>query len=1061
MPVPGRIEGRYKPHEVEEWVKEFWSREGVYEAVKTKSEKQRREFLFIDGPPYTSAPIPHIGTAWNKSIKDSVLRFYRMRGYRVFDRPGYDCHGLPIEVEVEKRMGVGTKKDIESRVGVGKFIEECKQFALSNLRSMTEWFKDLGVFMDWEDPYVTMRDEYIEAGWWLIKKADERGLLDNEFRVVYWCPRCSTTLAEYEIEYKELVDPSIYVKFPVKGSSNEHLLIWTTTPWTLPSNMFVMAHPDATYVKVRVGQEVYILAKPRLSVVMREMGVENYEVIEELKGRDLEGLEYVNPLEKILEIQRRLAKYHRVVLSPEFVSMHEGTGFVHSAPGHGFEDYTVARRVGISEAASPVDDEGRFTEEVSRYAGLEVREANDRIVEDLRKLGALLHYGEIRHRYPICWRCKTPVVLRATRQWVLRVTKLKGELMREASRVEWIPKWALDRLRHILENLQDWVLSRQRYWGTPLPIWICPEGHKHVVGSKEELRRLSGSEVKELHRPWVDEVVFKCPKCGKLMRRVPDVIDVWFDSGIAFYAALGHPEKLGRRDVVADFITEGHDQVRGWFFSLLKSSVIGFRRAPYKRVLVHGFVLDEKGREMHKSLGNYVGTDEAIAKVGRDTLRLGLLQNTVWEDLKFSWRLLSEVLRDLSIAWNVFVFASTYMQLDRFDPETHNLEDYLSDLSFEDLWILSRINRLIKRVTEALESSLIHEAAREVRKFIVEDVSRWYIRLIRPRVWVEEESRDKLAAYVTLYYVLKNWLLLAAPFVPFITERLYQEFIRKSESSVPKSIHLMDWPSPDERFISDEVEKAMNLIKELHEVTAAARMRAGIKLRQPVREVIVYTSSDEVMGVVKRYRGFLKKVLNSREVSVKPVGELSKLITYKVEPVYSRLGPKYRGLTKEIIRYLSERGEEVARDLISKGIHEFVVGGKEVRLGKEDVKVTPIYSKGFSVAEADWGSVAIDTRLSREELADGLARDLIRRIQVMRKELNLPIDERIRVAISCPEDVLELIEMRKNYIAGEVRAEELKVTSEPMRAEELLELTREWEIDDIKVVITVGKCSRT
>ncbi len=1057
MPIVGRVEGHYVPHDVEEWVKEFWDKERVYELVKKASLESSKKFLFIDGPPYPSGDVPHVGTAWNKALKDTILRYYRMKGYNVYDKPGYDCHGLPIEVKVEQKLGVRVKKEIEERIGVENFINECKRFALNNISSMTKWFKELGVFMDWDNPYLTLRDEYIEAGWWLIKKADEKGLLDNEYRVVYWCPRCSTTLAEYEIEYKELEDPSIYVKFPVKGRDREYLLIWTTTPWTLPSNMFVMAHPDAVYVRVKVGDEVYILAKARLREVMKEAGIKDYEVIEEFKGSRLEGLEYVNPLEKILELQRKVAKYHRVVMAPEFVTLYEGTGFVHSAPGHGFEDFSVAKKIGIEEIVSPVDDEGRFTSEAGKYAGKHVREANNEIIEDLRRLGALVYAGTIVHRYPICWRCKTPVILRATKQWILRVTKLKKQLIEEAEKVNWIPEWALERLHHILDNLQDWVLSRQRYWGTPIPIWVCPNGHKVVVGSREELKKLSGIEPKELHKPWVDKIVFKCPVCGREMKRVPDVIDVWFDSGIAFYAARGHPEKLGRDEIVIDFITEGHDQIRGWFFSLLRSGVIGFNKAPYRTVLVHGFALDEHGREMHKSLGNYVGTDEAIARAGRDPLRLWVLQNTIWEDLRFSWKFIEEVKRDLAIAWNVYVFASSYMNLDSFDPSKYRLEDYRDYLRFEDKWILSRVNTLVKKVTEALDKYLVHEAARELRKFIVEDVSRWYIRLIRPRVWIEENTPDKLAAYTTLYYVLKTWLVLAAPFIPFFTEKIYQEFIRSAEPYLPISIHLMKWPKPIEEYINRDIEEAMNIIKEIYEASAAARMKAGIKLRQPIREVIVYTSDPRVRTIVNNYSETIALIANSKKVSVKTVEEISELIKYKVEPVYSKLGPVYKKFTKTVIEYIKSNEDRVAKDIIEKGEHIAVVNGEKIVVTKDQVKILPVYVTGYIASETKWGSVVIDTRLSREEIADGLARDIIRRIQVMRKELDLPLDAKIKAYIASPPEYRELIESRKEYIAGETRAEELVITDDPGSLEKVKGYRREWDINGETYVIVVEK----
>ncbi len=1053
MPVVGKVEGQYDPHRVEDWVKRFWTENKIYELVREANKKANRKFLFIDGPPYPSGDIPHIGTAWNKSLKDAVLRFKRMNGYQVFDRPGYDCHGLPIEVKVEQKLGISVKREIEERIGVENFIAECKKLVTYNMESMTRWFRELGVFMDWENPYLTMTDEYIEAGWWLIKKADEMGLLDNEYRVVYWCPRCSTTLAEYEIEYKELKDPSIYVKFPVKGRDREYLLIWTTTPWTLPANTFVMAHPEAVYVRVRVGDEIYVLAKDRLEHVFEEIGITDYEVIEEFPGSKLDGLEYMHPLEEIVPLQKKLSSLHRVYMAPDIVTLYEGTGLVHGAPGHGFEDFMVAKRYGVDVIASPVDDLGRFTEEAGKYSGKHVREANQEIIEDLRRLGYLLYSGSIIHRYPVCWRCKTPVVLRATRQWILRVTKLKDRLKEEAEKVDWIPRWALDRLYHILDNLQDWVISRQRYWGTPLPIWLCPDGHRVVVGSVRELIELGGERPRELHKPWIDRVVLKCPVCGKPMKRVPDVMDVWFDSGISFYAARGHPEKLDPNEITLDFIVEGHDQIRGWFFSLLRAGVLGFDRAPYRAVLVHGFALDEHGREMHKSLGNYVGTDEAIARVGRDPLRLWLLQNTVWEDLRFSWKVIDEVKRDLGIAWNVYVFASTYMNLDKYDPVKHDLRKYIEYLRTEDRWILSRVNNLVKKVTDAMNKYHVHEAARLLRKFIVEDVSHWYIRLIRPRVWVEENVPDKMAAYATLYYVLRKWLAAAAPFIPHFTEIIYQRFIRPGEKDLPLSIHLLGWPSIDEEFIDEGLEEDMEVIREIYEACAAARMKAGIKLRQPIRRIIIYSSDERIVRAANSYRDLLVTLTNSREIEIRRPEEIKELIRYRVEPVYNVLGPEFRRLTKEIVRYIESNMDLVARDIVGKGRHVFSIDGREVVLEPRHVRITPVYASGYSVQDRKWGSVAIDTRLTAEEISLGLAKDLIRRIQVMRKELDLPLDARIDVNIVLPREYHDMISMHRDYIAGEVRADRLEISIEKV----FDGYTREWTIDDLKVTIVVKR----
>ncbi len=1048
--------GRYDPKVLEEHILRFWDDNRVYDIVKKTVSVRRNVFYFIDGPPYASSGIPHVGTGWNKVLKDAVLRYRRLRGYNVLDRPGYDCHGLPIEVTIEKSLGIRYKRDIEGKVGVERFIKLCRDFALKNAELMTKWFKDLGVFMDWDNPYLTLSNDYIEAAWWLVKKADEKGLLVSERRVVYWCPRCSTTLAEYEVNYEMLEDPSIYVKFRVRGKDDEYLLIWTTTPWTLPANTFVMAHPDAKYVKVRVGREKLILAKSRINVVFKEAGVEKYEVIEEFEGRLLEGLEYEHPLKDLVPIQEVLEKYHKVVMAPEFVSLEEGTGLVHGAPGHGFEDFEVAERLGITEIISPVNDEGVFTEDVGKYSGKPVREANSEIIEDLRRRGALLHEGRVRHRYPACWRCRSPVVLRAKEQWVLKVTKLKELIVKEARSAKWIPDWAYLRIQHMIENLKDWVLSRQRYWGTPLPIWICPRGHKVVIGGVDELRSLGGSVPDDLHRPWIDGVKLKCPICGCEMRRVPDVMDVWFDSGIAFFASQG----VGKEGFnAADFIVEGHDQTRGWFFSMLRAGVVGFGRVPYKTVLVHGFVLDEKGREMHKSLGNYVGINDVLSKEGRDIFRLAVLRNTVWEDLKFSWKMFEECRRDLSIVWNVFVFASTYMNLDRFDPIRYTLDKLRAHLRFEDRWLLSKSNRLVKSVTAAFEDYRIHDAVRELIDFIVEDVSHWYVRLIRPRVWIEENTPDKLAAYATLYDVLRKWLIMASPIVPFITEAIYQRMIRPAEPEAPVTIQLLEWPRADESMISKEIEGEMKLIKEIFEATAAARMKAKIKLRQPLRRIIIYTENKTIERLIRERGELLRRILNTREVIIKKPSEVREVIRYKIEPRYASLGPKYRELTPEILKYLLLNEERIAKDIIANGVHKFSIKGREIVISSEDVNIIPTCIKGYVVHEAGWGSLALDTTLTEEEVAEGLAKDIIRRIQTMRKELNLSLNEYIEVKMVISADHADLIKKKLRYIANEVRASSIEAITRDALTGLKDWLMRRWVINGNEYIISIRKSS--
>ncbi|NON62330.1 isoleucine--tRNA ligase, partial [Acidianus sp. DSM 29099] len=693
---------------IENEILEYWEKNSVYKKLKESNSKKETKFLFIDGPPYPSSPIPHIGTIWNKVIKDAILRFKRIEGYKVFDQPGYDTHGLPIEVAVEKRLGISKKQDIVNKIGVDKFIKECKDFALKNADAMTKIFEDMGVFMDWNSPYYTLNNSYISNSWSLIRKAFDKGLLEKDVEVLHWCPRCETTLSDYEVsEYKDLEDPSIYVKFRLIEDKNRYLLIWTTTPWTIPANVFVMINSDYDYADVKVGNDILVIAKERVESVMKEAKIKEFSILRIYKGKELIGLKYEHPLEKIVSVQSKLKNFHIVVDAGSEVTLEDGTGLVHSAPGHGDVDFQIGKRMNYP-IVMLVDDTGHFTNDAGKYSSMFVRDATDIILRDLQENNGLFFSGKIVHRYPICWRCKSPLILRAIEQWFIKVTKLKTDLLDEMEKVTWIPDWGKTRIGNMIKEIRDWVISRQRFWGTPLPIWVCKNDHITVVGSKEELEKIAINKIPEdLHRPWIDNVVIRC-KCGEEAHRVSDVADVWFDSGVAFFASLGQNWVQKWKEIgPVDLVLEGHDQLRGWFFSLLRSGVILLGRRPYESVLVHGFMLDEQGREMHKSAGNYEEPSAVIEKIGRDTLRLWLLRNTTWEDAKFSWKSLNLTLRDLQVIWNVYVFASMYMSLDNFSPSS--IDQYLDYMELEDRWILSRYYRVLEDVKESMKYYKVHE----------------------------------------------------------------------------------------------------------------------------------------------------------------------------------------------------------------------------------------------------------------------------------------------------------------------------------------------------------------
>lgn len=1054
MPI-NEVEQGYNK-ELENKIQRFWQEQNIYDKT-SKLRENKPKYSFLDGPPYCSGRI-HLGTAWNKTIKDAYLRFKSMSGYSLRRQAGWDTHGLPIEHKVEQLLEIQSKQEIEEKYGIDNFVDKCKEFAIKNKEDMTEQFKSMGIWMDWDDPYVTYDNGYMESCWWTLKKADERDLLIQDKRVITWCPKCETALANAEIEYDEKQDPSIYVKFELvkqEFDKTSYILIWTTTQWTIPANMAVSVHPEFEYSYIKVTnkdtneKEILLMAKGLISSLFEE---DEYEIIKTVTGESLDGVEYLHPLREEIPLQKEFN--HRIILG-DHVTLEDGTGCVHTAPGHGPEDYEVGVKNGIT-VFCPVGENGSYTTEAGKYAGQYIKDANPEITHDLYHNNALLYEGTIDHRVGLCWRCKTPIIYIATTQWFIKVTDIKEQMLEQVDAVEWVPSWAGEsRFKDWVANARDWTISRQRYWGIPLPIWTCDDcDNKVVVGSKQELKDLSGDQTLSgdfVHRPHVDNITIPC-ECGHNMHRVPDVLDVWIDSGVAGWAALHYPQDPSENFdewFPYDFITEGHDQTRGWFYSQLGLGVAAFGKAPYKKVLMHGFTLDDKGQKMSKSIGNVVSPEEVIEKYSADTLRFYLLDaNKAWDDLKFNWDEVQNSSKLFNILWNVYYFSTTYMSLDNFDPTAHNKED----LKFreEDLWIRSRVNTLIKSVGEDFEALVFNRATEKITDFVLEDLSRWYVRLIRGRTWVESDDPDKLGAYYTLYYTLKDLIRVLAPIAPHITEEIYQNLVRGVEKDAQESVHMLDWEYNAEE-IDAQLEENMTHIRSILEASAHARDVARYKLRWPVQNITVVTEEDKVKTAIESLEDVLLEQANSKKVTIET--ELEDAIVI-AKPNMSILGPKLRGDLGRVKKYFEQDDVDasiILDEVTTNGEYTIHFDDKDITLVEEEILFEKDVPENLVSCDFEGGSVYVDTQVTPEIYSEAMSRELIRRIQDMRKDLDLNVEANIQVMVECSEDFKEAVLPHQDYISNEVRTEKIEfanITSDDG-------YTKEWKIEEEQLKIFI------
>ena len=1035
----------------EKKTEQFWKENHIFEK-SMDSRKEGPTYTFYDGPP-TANGKPHIGHVLTRVIKDMIPRYRTMKGYMVPRKAGWDTHGLPVELEVEKKLGLDGKEQIEE-YGMEPFIQECKESVWKYKGMWEDFSSTVGFWADMENPYVTYHDEYIESEWWALKEIWNKKLLYKGFKIVPYCPRCGTPLSAQEVAqgYKTVKERSAIVRFKVVGE-DAYFLAWTTTPWTLPSNVALCMNPNETYCKVKAADGyTYYMAEALLDKVLGKLGTEEapaYEVLETYKGTDLEYKEYEPLFACTGEAAAKQKKKAHFVTCDNYVTMSDGTGIVHIAPAFGEDDSRVGRDYDLPFVQF-VDGQGNMTPETP-YAGVFVKKADPLILADLDKEGKLFDAPKFEHDYPHCWRCDTPLIYYARESWFIKMTAVKEDLIRNNNTINWIPESiGKGRFGDWLENVQDWGISRNRYWGTPLNIWECECGHMHSIGSRQELFEMSGNEAAktvELHRPYIDEITIKCPECGGTMHRVPEVIDCWFDSGAMPFAQHHYPfenKELFEQQFPADFISEAVDQTRGWFYSLLAESTLLFNKAPYKNVIVLGHVQDENGQKMSKSKGNAVDPFEALEKYGADAIRWYFYINSApWLPNRFHGKAVVEGQRKfMSTLWNTYAFFVLYANIDNFDATKYTL-DYDS-LPVMDKWLLSKLNSLIKTVDEDLENYKIPESARALQEF-VDEMSNWYVRRSRERFWAKGMEQDKIKAYMTLYTALVTVAKVAAPLIPFMTEDIYQNLVRGIDPNAPESIHLCDYPAANEEWIDTELEENMEELLKVVVLGRACRNTANIKNRQPIGTM--YVKAEKKMDTY--FTDIIADELNVKEV--KFADDVEAFISYSFKPNLPTVGPKYGKLLGGIRQTLNTiDGTKAMSELRANGVLKLDINGNDVELTEADLLIETAQSEGF-VTESDGDvSVVLDTNLTPELIEEGFVREIISKIQTMRKEAGFEVMDKICVYAMDNEKIAEIIRAHEAQIGQEVLAEKIVLG-------ETEGYVKEWNINKEKVTMGVSR----
>ncbi len=1035
--------------EREKAIEQFWKDNQIFEK-SIESRKQGEPYVFYDGPP-TANGKPHIGHVLTRVIKDMIPRYRTMKGYMVPRKAGWDTHGLPVELEVEKLLGLDGKEQIEE-YGLDPFIQKCKE-SVWKYKGMWEDFSGtVGFWADMDDPYVTYENNFIESEWWALKQIYDKGLLYKGFKIVPYCPRCGTPLSSHEVAqgYKTVKERSAVVRFKVIGE-DAYFLAWTTTPWTLPSNVALCVNPDETYCKVKAADGyTYYMAQALLDKVLGELATEGptYEVLETYVGTDLEHKEYEPLFACTGEFVAKQNKKGHYITCDSYVTMTDGTGIVHIAPAFGEDDANVGRRYDLPFVQF-VDAAGNMTDNTP-YAGMFVKDADKPILVDLEKEGKLFSAPKFEHDYPHCWRCDTPLIYYARDSWFIKMTEVRDRLIANNNTINWIPESiGKGRFGDWLENVQDWGLSRNRYWGTPLNIWECECGHRHAIGSIEELKSMSDNcpDDIELHRPYIDNVTIACPICGKQMKRVPEVIDCWFDSGSMPFAQHHYPfenKELFEAQFPADFISEAVDQTRGWFYSLLAISTLIFDKAPYKNVIVLGHVQDENGQKMSKSKGNAVDPFDALETYGADAIRWYFYINSApWLPNRFHGKAVTEGQRKfMGTLWNTYAFFVLYADIDAFDPTKYSL-DY-DKLSVMDKWLLSKLNTVVAETDNHLENYEIPEAARALQDF-VDEMSNWYVRRCRERYWAQEMTEDKVNAYMTLYTALTTIAKAAAPMIPFMTEEIYQNLVRTVDKDAPESVHLCDFPAVNADWIDKDLEADMDKVLDIVVLGRAARNGANLKNRQPLAGMTV--QSDKELG--EYFVDIIREELNIKSVTF--AKDASDLVTYTFKPQLKTLGPKYGKQLGEIRNALAELDGAAAKaELDANGAVKLNISIGEIALTTEDLLIETQQKEGIFALTDNGLTVALDTVLTDELIEEGFVREIISKIQTMRKEAGFEVMDHIVVSVSGNDKIAAIMTANSNTICGDVLANAIEIGTADG-------YTKEWNINGETVTLTVQK----